>query len=443
MPEANCVQHFDRKAVGNCSSCGKPFCAECLDVETSQPLCPNCKQLKAREAFKASLSGGGGPGTSPLMDDDPLGLFTSKPPAPKVEPPKAAPLPASPAPGTAMPVPPPPASPGLPAPTFKPSIPSPGATPLHSLNLDNLIQEPKTLRPPFPQASYPAPPITGSPSTAQEPGSPMTPVPSPRGSFDNFAPPGGISAPPLGSSLGTAPSKKSPFSFAKMWTKFLYRRTLGLLDPLARKLKVPSFVVAGVIALFLGGGATWVVMQNGQPPLALVDSIQPLHMVQVNSSQISELDITAYTDLQNQLQTMGFQPILQMTIPQLPTTNFFDIYMKEDAGTYAEILKMPGQIAPHLSFVTVFTNGLWFSTNAWQGAGQELKYLLSENYPTDTPEQLYVQHIQTLEKLKSDRGLDPQSMSENRYMAALSDHLRWFLNKKGIGPYQADFSQWH
>ena len=436
MPEANCVQHFDRKAVGNCSSCGKPFCAECLDVETAHPLCPNCKQLKAREAFKASLSGGAGaPGTPSLMDDDPLGLFTGKPPAPQTEPAKAAPPSVSPAPGAPPTVAPKPS--GRPAPSFKPPAGTPGSVPLHSLNLDNLIQEPKALRPPFPQASYPAPPVTGSsPPPKDALASPMAP-------FDNFASAPGISALTPGTLEGTVSSKKNPLSFAKMWAKFLSRRTLGLLGPLAKKLKVPTFVLGGVAVLLVAGGVTLAVVQGGQPPLALVDIIQPIHMVQVNSSQISELDITAYSDLQTKIQAMGFQPILQMTIPQLPTTNFFDVYMKEDAGTYAEILKMPGQIAPHLSFVTVFTNGLWFSTNAWQGAGQELKFLVSENFPTDTPDQLYVHHMQTLEKLKNDGDLQPQGMSENRYMSALSDHLRWFLNKKGIPTYQADFSQWH
>jgi hypothetical protein len=72
-----------------------------------------------------------------------------------------------------------------------------------------------------------------------------------------------------------------------------------------------------------------------------------------------------------------------------------------------------------------------------------MDYLVSEYYPNDTPDQLYIQHIQTLEKLKQDKGWQVQNMGENRYMAALSDHLRWFLNKKDIQGYQADFKLWH
>src|SRR5581483_8600973 len=95
MPDQFCVKHFDVRSVGNCGVCNKPYCAECLDVETGHPICPNCKQTKAKEALKAAVSSGGaslnfkGAG----MDDDPLGLFAGKPAAPKVEPPKPTPPP--------------------------------------------------------------------------------------------------------------------------------------------------------------------------------------------------------------------------------------------------------------------------------------------------------------------------------------------------------------
>ncbi len=94
-----------------------------------------------------------------------------------------------------------------------------------------------------------------------------------------------------------------------------------------------------------------------RPAVAMADTVPSIHMVQVNSGQISEMDVTTYTDLQNQVQTMGFTPLMQMTVPQLPSPNFFDVGMKENIGTYSEILKKTGTITPHLSFVTVFTNG--------------------------------------------------------------------------------------
>lgn len=294
------------------------------------------------------------------------------------------------------------------------------------MDLDTLIREPQPLRPPFPQAS-PAHhlPTSSSPIPTPSPATPSTPFPL--------------------ETLGLETSKKKKvFSLVKIWAKYLLRRAYGWFNPLAKRLRVPTFVVIAVFAVLLVGGGVGLGSLLNQPSVPVVDSIQPLHFVEVSSNQVSEMDITAYTDLQNQLQTMGFQPILQMTVPQLPSPNFFDVGMKEDAGVYSEIIKIPGQLAPHLSFVTVFTNGVWFSSNAWQGTNQDLTYLFSEYYPNDTPDQLYVQHMQTLAQLKQDKDWDVQTtMSENRYMSALSDHLRWFLDKKGIQADQANFNLWH
>ena len=227
-----------------------------------------------------------------------------------------------------------------------------------------------------------------------------------------------------------------------MWAKYLVRRAYELFDPLAVKLRVPTYIAIALVVALVVGSITGITVIVNQPVVPTVDSIQPIHFVQVNAAQIGEMDVTAYAEIQNQVQTMGFQPVIQMTVPQLPS-NFLDVGMKQDAGSYSEIIKMAGQLAPHLSFVTVFTNGVWFSTNAWQGNNQNLEYLVSEYYPNDTPDQLWVQHMQTLAKLKQDKGWDVQPMSENRYMAAFSDHLRWFLDKKGIPAYQADFNLWH
>lgn len=236
--------------------------------------------------------------------------------------------------------------------------------------------------------------------------------------------------------------KKNPLMLLQTWAKSIGQRIYGFFDDLAVKFRVPTFAVIALVLVIVVGSIVGINLSSSQTDVPLVDSIQPIHFVQVNAGQVAEMDVTAYSELQNQVQTMGFQPILQMTIPQL-SSNFFDVGMKQDAGAYSEIIKMAGQLAPHLSFVTVFTNGVWFSTNAWQGTNQSLEYLVSEFYPNDTPDQLWVQHVQTLTKLKQDKGWEVQPLSENRYMAALSDHLRWFLDKKGIPAYQADFNLWH
>ncbi len=270
-----------------------------------------------------------------------------------------------------------------------------------------MMHDPQPLRPPFPKASMPVDETEGN--------------------------------------EGRKPAWKNirVFSLAKIWGKYLIRRSYEMFDPLAKKFKVPVYVLPIAVVILIIGAVIGLGSLLGKPSVILAETIQPIFIVQENSNQVSEMDITAYAEFQTSLQNMGFTPLIQMTVPQLPSPNFFDVGMKEDSGIYSEILKMPGQIAPHLSFVTVFSNGVWFSTNAWQGDNQTMDYLISEYYPDDTPDQLYTQHAQTLEKLKQDNGWQVQTMGENRYLAALSDHLRWFLNKKDLQGYQADFKLWH
>ncbi|HVZ80490.1 MAG TPA: hypothetical protein VHE12_06750 [bacterium] len=420
MADSFCVKHFDVKAVGNCGICNKPYCADCLDVETAKPICSNCKELKAKEALKAAVAG---PGPSlnfkaAGLDDDPLGLLGGKPSAPKVEPPK-----------TPMPSPA--------APTINPAdIPdlktlgTPGpkpVMPMGSLDLNDL--------------SAPVKPAMPAPAPKPNPGLDLSgiPAPPPRSSAPSSSPVAGIDGP---NPLETPLKAKKP-SLVKVWTKYLFRRSSEIFEPLARKTKVPAFLFPVLILVLLAGGVVGFLALIGKPSLKVVSRIQPLHFVQVTASQISDMDITAYSDIQNQLKTMGFTPILQVTVPQLPSSNFFDVYSKADSGTYAEILKVPSTIAPRLSFVTVFSNGVWYSTNAWASKGTTGEYLVSESFPNDTPDQLYTHHVQGLEKLKEDKDWQVSSMSENRYMAALSDHLRWFMEKNNLQAYQAEFKLWN
>jgi hypothetical protein len=285
----------------------------------------------------------------------------------------------------------------------------------------NSFHDSQPVRPPFPKA-----PSLGAPTLT-----PGGSAPSPF-SVDSSA---GIVPPP--------PKKNKIISLTKIWAKYLIRRSYEMFDPLAKKLHVPTYVflilLAGLITAAVIGLGTIL----NRPSVAMAETIPAIHIIKVNSSQVSEMDVTTYTDLQNQVQGMGFTPLIQMTVPQLPSPNFFDVGIKDDIGIYSEILKMPGQITPHLSFVTVFTNGVWFSTNGWQGDNQTMEYLVSEFYPTATPDQLYVKHVQALEKLKQEKDWQVSGMNENRYVAALSDHLRWFLVKKDIQGYKADFNLWH
>jgi hypothetical protein len=416
MTDVSCTIHSDKSAVGFCARCQRSYCSDCLDTEMGQPICVNCKKnftspppVSSSETKAAPSPLGGG---SPFnfkgkgLDDDPLGLLGGGPstaPMPKMSPPKLEP----PKPFPTLSMAPPVSTP----PILAPKAPSPldsSASKGPPIDLGDLMNDPQPLRPPFPKA----------------PGSAPAPFSSP-------------------GELAIKPQKAKSLFLVKIWIKFLVRKSYEMFDPLAKKLKVPTYVFLGIL-LVLGVG---VVVGAGtvlnQPSIALVESIQPIHFVRVSSVQISEMDVTTYADLQNQVQTLGFTPLMQMTIPQVPSPNFFDVGLKGDAGTYSELIKMPGQITPHLSFVTYFNNGVMFSTNAWNGDNQQMDYLISEFYPSETPNQLYVQHIQGVDKLKQEKDWQVQAMDEKRYLAALSDHLRWFLAKKDIPSYKADFNLWH
>ena len=428
MPaDVKCMTHSDKPASGYCSRCTMPYCVDCLDVEMGQPLCKICKS-KFAAASPAPFGGG-----SPLnfkgkgMDDDPLGLFGGGPssaPAPKLDLSKAQP---SPLPSTApLPITPPVAKP--PQPTVSTSVipppvtaPTAAPTPKPSMDLNSLIHDPQPVRPPFPKA-----PSLGAPTLTLGAGA-SSPF-----STDSTA---GIALP--------LKKKNKIISLAKVWTKYLIRRSYEMFDPLAKKLHVPTYVFLVLLASLITAAVIGLGAFLNRPSVTMAETIPAIHIIKVNAGQVSEMDVTTYTDYQNQLQGMGFTPLIQMTVPQLPSPNYFDVGIKDNIGIYSEILKMPGQITPHLSFVTVFTNGVWFSTNGWPGDNQTMEYLISAYYPKDTPDQLYVKHVQALEKIKQEKYWQVSGMNENRYMAALSDHLRWFLVKKDIQGYKADFAMWH
>jgi hypothetical protein len=215
-------------------------------------------------------------------------------------------------------------------------------------------------------------------------------------------------------------------------------------DILAARFKIPGYLLAAIIFVLLAGGLTLFSQLTGGSSVVLVDSITPIHIIPVEVTQVSDMDITAFSDLQNHLGALGFTQTLQMTMPQMPSPNFFDMGLKQDEGTYSEILRMPNQIGPRVSYVTVFTNGVWYSTNGWAGNPQQLDYLISEFSPDHTPEELYNEHLQGVQKiLNANPDWQVQRASLNRYVAALTDHVRWFLSLKNILPYQADFAAWH
>lgn len=438
MGEDVCAIHADRSAVGKCSLCKKSFCLDCLDVDTGETLCPDCLKVKKTYSTgeapsvpkavptpapaplpeKAPPSAptpppAPKPSASPLdfsgkgMDDDPLGLFGGggtppiKPPmpslAPKPEAAKVEPIPA------AKPVLPP-------EPKAAPSAPPPSAPALDPLNLLGG------------GASKPVKPFGTAPEGS------LPPMSYPLGSISGVQ--------------ETSKAKKNLVN-AKIWSKYLLRRAYGSFDPLAKKLRVPTFVVVAAIPLLAIGALLGGASLLRPSPVKILKDLPPLHVMRIRSAQVGELDVTTLAELQQRIRALGFSSLTQATLPELPSPNFLDVWMKSEAGTYAEILKFPGQVIPQLSFVTVFNNGVWCSTNAWKGTDQELPVLHSRFRPGEAPDKLYVQHIQTIEKLRKDKGWQVQYMGEARYFAALSDHLRWFFVERKLQPYKAQFDVWH
>ncbi|HJT23567.1 MAG TPA: B-box zinc finger protein, partial [bacterium] len=252
MAETFCVKHGGKPAVGYCSKCNKPYCEDCLDMETGKPVCQDCLKAKATQGTPAAPAGA--MGGSPLnfkgkgLDDDPLGLFGAggpkveapklvptpppfKPPVVPPHPSQSIPTPKPMTPPTAAPMTPPMSKPVSPMSSLDPlgKTPSPsekpaGSMPKAPMDLDSLIKEPQPMRPPFPQAS--------------SAGSASGPVPQP---FQ------------MNSTKSAVPQKKNPLITLKIWVKYLLRRAYDLFDPLAVKLRVPTYIAVLLVVALVAG----------------------------------------------------------------------------------------------------------------------------------------------------------------------------------------------
>jgi hypothetical protein len=438
MAEVFCTHHPDIGAVGKCAKCGKPFCLECLDLETGKPLCQNCMMDKPAMAVPEPSvpTPSAPPAEAPKASEetfisiDDLNMAVNEPFTNKKEGSAKVNLPSA------------------PTPAFKPPVDDP---------LGLFSDAPASVKPAHESPKPAAPnPFADLPSGHAAPAHPSEKQ-NHGGQFDLAGMMNTLEAAEQAAHQGSkVESSRNLRPLDKVFIKDLHAVKRAWLDPirsltgamwlkfelLAARLRVPGYLLAAIIFALLVFGITFG-LQQAQPPVAIVSSVPSIHIMPMEASQVSDLDITAFTDIQNHLGGLGFTQALQMTVPQLPSPNFFDVGLKPDEGTYDEILKIPNQIGPRVSFVTVFTNGVWYSTNGWSGTNQQLDYLVSEFYPSQTPEQLYDQHMQGVQKLKSANDWQVQRASQNRYVAALSDHLRWFLTLKNIPSYQADFALWH
>jgi hypothetical protein len=388
--------------------------------------------------------------------EDPLHLFDGSAPAPKPPTPSAPPM------GQPAPVIPPAGLGGVapskddplhlfdgPVPSPKPSVPTnvgqtPRADAASSDPLHLFDGPPKTMPAPAstplplpPLSAFPGKVSTDSPEDAlklpaKKPLVPTQGVPG-RPDFQN------LDLKDLGvkARSGSVPPALSSRPVSEKTPSAIFQ----MLEPLARKAKVPvaAFIALGAL-LVLGIGFYLFTFFQGSS-YKLEERLIALHPVRTEVGEVVELDITAFIDIEGKLKQLGFNPLVKLSVSEIPAPNFFAVYLNPSAKTYGIILKRPGSIAPNLSFVSVMTTGLWLSTNAWDSKNKDLEKLSSESAPKEDVAALWARHQKRLEA-EVQSGLSSANPSEWRFICALSDHLRWFMALKDIPVYKATFEEW-
>lgn len=339
-----------------------------------------------------------------FLEDDPLGLFGAKPPEPSPPPPpKTTPSPeAVKTPGASQEAPKAPlpekegeAPPAVPSPSASPGKPAPGG-----VDLDALLREPPPKRPPFPKA----------------------------GSSGVFPPP----------STGARPSArmKIPITRKEKFLAFWEKQAARC------RLSVKNFTLAvGGVVLALTAFGVWFFSERTS--VTPVESVLPFHLVKVQSRDMVAMDVSRYFDLDRRLEAMGFNRLLEFTVPQLPSPNYFDVHAAAQAPVYAEILVFPGSSTPKMAFVTPVEGGLWFATDGWEGKDVETEWRISRHYPGLSVDRLYVKHMENLQAYLKKTGLKAQPVRESRYVGALSDHLREFFARTKALPRSSGPEHWH
>jgi hypothetical protein len=221
----------------------------------------------------------------------------------------------------------------------------------------------------------------------------------------------------------------------------LREMTRKLLGPAAAHLRVPLWLLEVILVLVLGGavGGTFLAAQG--TGYTLVDSIIPLHEVRLEVTQVVDLDISTYLDLETKLTQMGFTPLIKITVPEIPSPNLFSVYLKADTNSYGIILKVPGSNTPRLSYVSFLSSNMWLSTNGWAAQKKEMDKLFSQSFPGMAPDALWKQHLAKINQFMQS-GVGLQRASDYRFLSALSDHLRWFISIRNIPPFKAQFEDW-
>jgi len=391
------------------------------------------------------------PGMAPAASGDPLHLFDGPSPA------KA---PAS------VPAPPPAPAPPI---ASTPVTSGPSGDPLHLFDHPAPASAPKpamddplhlfdgaSATPPKPGAPQ-APPAAADPlhlfdgTASTTPAAPQAPALDPlhlfdAGGFPTSPTPGAglggpgmvpppIAPPKVSANLPIPPMKAKPTKEKKPSV------LVKALAPLAAKAKVPVWVLGAAAAALVVGLVALLFFTFQKPAYQLADQVVALRPTRAEVREVVEMDITAFIDIEAKVQQLGFAPLTRLAVPEIPAPNFFSVYMNPQNKTYAIILKLPGVITPKLSFVNTMTTGTWLSTNGWETQSPAMDKLDSESAPNDDPNALWARHQRHLEGA-TQAGQNPSLTSEWRFVSALCDHLRWYMDMKGIPAYKAAFADW-
>jgi hypothetical protein len=214
-----------------------------------------------------------------------------------------------------------------------------------------------------------------------------------------------------------------------------------LLEPVAAKTRVPVLAWEILMVLAILGGLAAAVLSFQKPAYQLTENLPALRPARIEVGQVVELDITSYLDLEGKIRQIGFVPLTRLSVPEIPSPNFFSVYLNPASKTYGILLKVPGSNTPRLSFVNILSNGTWLSTNGWASKDQELEKLNSESGVKEEPAALWAHHQKRLDQAVQS-GLSVPSANEWRFICALSDHLRWFMAHQDIPAYKAAFEDW-
>jgi hypothetical protein len=197
-----------------------------------------------------------------------------------------------------------------------------------------------------------------------------------------------------------------------------------------REGKVPVWVLGAAAAALVVGLVCFVVLYLQKPAYQLADQVVALRPTRAEVREVVEMDHHGVHRHRGEGATVGFAPLTRWRSGDPGAELLLGVHESPEQDLRL-ILKLPGVITPKLSFVNTMTTGTWLSTNGWETQSPAMDKLDSESAPNDDPNALWARHQRHLEGA-TQAGQNPSLTSEWRFVSALCDHLRWYMDMKGI-----------